>query len=725
MMIEQNTNYAYKLKYMDNPTFDKVRDLSTKFYRELPQALQDELFEALNRGIDILDSEPQMTAYLFAFGKMHQAKLEYAFSKLPNEFLEQPEINIIDYGCGQALGTMCYADFLRENGYTQKVKTITLIEPSEICLKRAALHASLFFPDAEIKTVSKTFDELSEDDIYCDEDVPALHILSNVLDLLNFDLGKFTKLVEGCIKGYNQFICVGPYFNNVSKDKRMMDFASHISDKISYKALDRRELNPEKDWTCSILLCANGTSNNKTNRIELDCDRVFEEANAFRKSDKKDLNSDYCHELFYKLQICARAEDKRCQNELGVWCYKGIGTSKNHKLAIEWFFKSAISGYASAYKNIVLIYDQEDVDVTGKPVEKVFEYFENAVQNGDAEDKYFFALCYYYGIGVDINDELAFYWLNESAKQGDDGAMNALGGFYLEGIGVEASIEKAILSYTKAAKLGNKSSMKHLIKLFEKKEGKKFFGDEQFDIFVKAAQIGMKEILSILNQEDLSTLSKVSFLNQNYSYEQVYYSLIQSNSVSETENASFVFMILKNLSLPNTRTLGFFWRRKDDCYDDLGNSLFPYVYDSSVNIQELCFIEDNAVPSNDITTMLCNESFWEVFLLDNLEYFLPKTDHHCYMTRHIIFSPDNNILPKEIKNYIHQNLIDFIPRIDCLFNKIIRIQCIYYNAWNGLVRWCDYYSFQEIPNGKMKVTRLINISNQTKILYKYDCGIWF
>ena len=127
MIIEQNTNYAYKLKYMDNPTFDKVRDLSTKFYRELPQALQDELYEALNRGIDILDSEPQMTAYLFAFGKMHQAKLEYAFSKLPNEFLEQPEINIIDYGCGQALGMMCYADFLRKKGYSQKVKTITLI----------------------------------------------------------------------------------------------------------------------------------------------------------------------------------------------------------------------------------------------------------------------------------------------------------------------------------------------------------------------------------------------------------------------------------------------------------------------------------------------------------------------------------------------------------------------------------------------------------------------
>ena len=184
MIIEQNTNYAYKLKYMDNPTFDKVRDLSTKFYRELSQALQDELYEALNRGLDILDSEPQMEAYLHAFGPMHQAKLDYAFNHLPEEFFEQPQINIIDYGCGQALGTMCYADFLRDSGCSQEINTITLIEPSEMCLKRAALHVSAFFPNAEIKTVNKTFDELDENDICCDENVPTLHIFSNVFTYL-------------------------------------------------------------------------------------------------------------------------------------------------------------------------------------------------------------------------------------------------------------------------------------------------------------------------------------------------------------------------------------------------------------------------------------------------------------------------------------------------------------------------------------------------------------
>ena len=270
MMIEQSTNYAYKLKYMGNPTFDKVRDLSIKFYRELPQALQDELFETLNRGVDILDSEPQMTTYLYAFGKMHQAKLEYAFGKLPNEFLEQPEINIIDYGCGQALGTMCYADFLREKGYSQKVKTITLIEPSEICLKRAALHASVFFLNAEIKTVNKKFDDLTQDDIVCSEKMPTLHILSNVLDILDFDLQEFADLINGKIQGNNQFVCVGPYFNYSDKDGRMDDFLFLMQCEANYyDCFDKYEFDEDKAWTACILCFSAGDFDEDEFSIEI------------------------------------------------------------------------------------------------------------------------------------------------------------------------------------------------------------------------------------------------------------------------------------------------------------------------------------------------------------------------------------------------------------------------------------------------------------------------
>ena len=253
MMIEQNTNYAYKLKYMDNPTFDKVRDLSTKFYRELPQALQDELFEALNRGIDILDSEPQLTAYLFAYGKMHKAKLNYAFEHLPETFFEIPEINIIDYGCGQAVATMCYADFLRKRGYEQKIRRVTLIEPSEAALKRAALHVSVFFPDAEIVTINKEFDDLETKDIICDEDVPTLHLLSNVLDLECFSLITFKKLVKKRIGPSNLFVCVGPYFGDKDRGKHMDSFAKYFKgEEIFSEDLDAYELDANNSWTCMV-----------------------------------------------------------------------------------------------------------------------------------------------------------------------------------------------------------------------------------------------------------------------------------------------------------------------------------------------------------------------------------------------------------------------------------------------------------------------------------------
>jgi TPR repeat protein len=730
MMIEQNTNYAYKLKYMDNPTFDKARNLSTIFYRELPQALQDELFEALNRGIDILDSEPQMTAYLFAYGKMHQAKLNYAFGKLPEEFLEQPEINIIDYGCGQALGTMCYADFLRNNGYTQKVKAITLIEPSEICLKRAALHTSVFFPDAEIKTVNKKFDDLTQGDIVCTEETPTLHILSNVLDILCFDLERFAEIMKSCLKGIYQLVCVGPYFKDTIKDKRMRSFAEHINSEAFYETLDKRELYPEKDWTCAVLLC----SNNKRNVTEIDCDKVFEEAKSFCENNDKDLDSDYCKELFYKLLICARSGDAKCQNCLGIWYKDGIGTEQNYNAALEWYRKAAAQGFGAAYSNIAWMYKH------GKGVDKnkktAFEnYLSGAICN-HPHCQMQLGNCYFHGIGVEPDKAQAFFWYNKSAAQDYAPAFNSLAVCYYESYGIEKNLERTIHFLTKAAKAENITAITNLIKLFKKGEGIEYFGDEQYDVIVKAAQLSMKEALPVLLEGNYSTFSKWSINNWPYSCQQTYSSLLKTindnnkhddsryDGLSETLDASFVFNVIKNIQLFPNKKLGFF-RQMDWNHYTPSNSMFPYVYDSNVNVHELNIRKDYVAPSNGITAKPCNESFWEIFLLDNLKYFLPKFDHANYMTRHIVFSIDDKLLPEKITKHIKKNSIDLAPKVDCLFEKIIRIQCFYYNAWSGLNRWTDYYLFNETKDGNMNVTRLNGFSNQTDVLCEYDCGIKF
>lgn len=253
MLIEQTTTYAYKLKYLDNPSFDKVKNLAKKFIDELPQELVDDLYNSINRGVDILKTEPEMLVYLYSFGNMHQAKLNKAFENIPEILFDQPEIHIIDYGCGQAIGTMCYVDCIKQKGVSQKVKRVTLIEPSEICLKRAALHVSKFCPDAEIVTVNKTFDDLNAADIVCDEEIPTLHILSNVLDLLVFDLERFAELISNNLKGYNQFVCVGPYFGFSDKDKRMENLYLLLNgDENFCQYFDKYELNHNRPWTAQI-----------------------------------------------------------------------------------------------------------------------------------------------------------------------------------------------------------------------------------------------------------------------------------------------------------------------------------------------------------------------------------------------------------------------------------------------------------------------------------------
>lgn len=253
MMIEDKSTYAYQLRHLANPSFDKIRNFAKDFIMKLPEQLKDELYEEIERGEKQLETEPELMYYLHAFGKMHRAKLNYAFEHLPETFFEIPEINIIDYGCGQAVATMCYAVFLRKQGNKQKIRRVTLIEPSEAALKRAALHVSVFFPDAEIVTINKEFDDLETKDIVCDEDRPTLHLLSNVLDLECFSLITFKKLVKKRIGPSNLFVCVGPYFGDNDRGKRLDSFAKSMKgEEMFSEDLDAYELDEDNSWTCMV-----------------------------------------------------------------------------------------------------------------------------------------------------------------------------------------------------------------------------------------------------------------------------------------------------------------------------------------------------------------------------------------------------------------------------------------------------------------------------------------
>lgn len=271
LIIESRSNYAFQLRGK-NLSFSEIRNTSTAFFTSLPEGVRNELYNNMCHGTVRLDCEPELNAYMYAFGAMHNAKLKDAFSHLSTNFFNEREIDIIDYGCGQAMGCISYADYLRENNHTQNVRRITLIEPSYIALARAALHSSLLFPNAEIVTINKGFDDLTTLDIEVDANIPTLHIFSNVLDMGStpnyngvFNLGTFSNLILEISKGYNEYVITEPLFSDLHRDEQADIFISSLFGINVYyeKKCNSGEFVANKNWTCVIKCGCIGQTNVK------------------------------------------------------------------------------------------------------------------------------------------------------------------------------------------------------------------------------------------------------------------------------------------------------------------------------------------------------------------------------------------------------------------------------------------------------------------------------
>lgn len=284
-MKESKTAYAYLIEHMDKPSFIKVWDIAYDFVRKLPPELSAELHESLNRGVEVLNTEPLLQMYMYAFGKMHNAKLQLAFSQTENWLINEGQIQIIDYGCGQGLASLCYHDFLTTHNPEQKITKIILIEPSSLALSRAELLCSCFYPNTDIVAVNKSFDYLNDKDIDVSPEVPTLHIFSNIIDIESYNLEHLIHIVSNLKSEKNELVIVSPIVNEV-RTQRLKTFATNFNGHIYYENyLGKRQLDEERDWTCSILLCSDV---NGHELVKSNCDKAFEEAQSFKGEKNND-----------------------------------------------------------------------------------------------------------------------------------------------------------------------------------------------------------------------------------------------------------------------------------------------------------------------------------------------------------------------------------------------------------------------------------------------------
>lgn len=244
-IIETDTDYAKKLLSVPN-NFDSIRSISVKHAGN--QKIE-------GRGVKILESEDELFGYFKSFGNMHKAKLLSAFEVLPKTF--NSKVNIIDWGCGQGFASMI---FLEKYG-SEMVNHITLIEPSVIALKRAALHCKKYSSELSIRTICKKLDNLIADDFNEPQPNITIHLFSNILDIDGYSQKHLIELIDQTQANENYLVCVSPYIDAI-KTERLEAFKRHFENAYeSFKLLLELTNNKSNEFWCCNNIYTRGSIN--------------------------------------------------------------------------------------------------------------------------------------------------------------------------------------------------------------------------------------------------------------------------------------------------------------------------------------------------------------------------------------------------------------------------------------------------------------------------------
>jgi 2-polyprenyl-3-methyl-5-hydroxy-6-metoxy-1,4-benzoquinol methylase len=244
LLIEESTPYSLLLNDA-NPNFVSIRQISVNQWQNINES---SVFYSLQRGVKVLTEEKQLFSYLYSYGKMHYKKMTTSFSYLPDGFYNR-NIHIIDWGCGQGLATISLLDYFNES--MELFKKVTLIEPSELAIKRASLHVQKLNSNIDILTIHKDLDSLTSTDFIQDSFNVKVHLFSNILDIDLFSLTQLVELIKKTFYGENYFVCASPFVNTL-KTSRLDSFVKSFSTEQNFtriKEINNRNNEWINGWT--------------------------------------------------------------------------------------------------------------------------------------------------------------------------------------------------------------------------------------------------------------------------------------------------------------------------------------------------------------------------------------------------------------------------------------------------------------------------------------------
>ncbi len=168
-------------------------------------------------------------------------------------------------------------------------------------------------------------------------------------------------------------------------------------------------------------------------------------------------------------QIINKAEEGNSyfQAVLGEMYRTGEGVEQNNELALKWLEMSFEQGNALAYYNLGIMY------LNGQGVssdrEKAMEFLRHSYiglidmaegSNPRAQAAIF--ILYYYGYGVEVDQEEGIKWLNKAAEKEFPRAMFSLARIYFHGFGVEIDYDVSRYWFEKLAETGDERAQYQL-----------------------------------------------------------------------------------------------------------------------------------------------------------------------------------------------------------------------------------------------------------------------
>ena len=198
----------------------------------------DERYQWLRSNGYVARDEADINVYVAKVAYRHAPKFKWLYENLFRKYphLFQNELDLVVWGCGCGLDLLALYDrALKENNpqLWLSVRSVTLIDISEVALKRAKEIAEVLFPVAKerIKTFNCNFKAVDLGGVSIPESfiyTPRLHLVSNVIDLLSEEqLDRFVPFQRNrCARYYGGKPYFNDFFVSFSPEYRNLDWVS-------------------------------------------------------------------------------------------------------------------------------------------------------------------------------------------------------------------------------------------------------------------------------------------------------------------------------------------------------------------------------------------------------------------------------------------------------------------------------------------------------------------